>query len=566
MIFKQTDIVVTPTEYANYNDNCNGNHCDLPFAAPLPSIDSVILFADFEDKNIVEFEIHIVDTCQANRTEQALTNTFVIGQTPRGNFYGVFKNLQISQLFSSFVLFLKVTGNGSGDPLLNVRTYFTQEMELQACNKIMDIRACFPQLNTDLGFDVNGIYYGFPTGTEIIGNRNIRYFHRAWVRYGKMKEIGNTITFTSSLIRTFRSVVEKKWQFECEIVPKWFKDILLSIFSRGVIQVDGKFWLMEELDFQALNEDDLMWKPYAIVLETFKLYFGCDDSACLVDAPACCDIVIEDVSLSPECCSLNIINISYANINAKEITITFSEECPEILANGYILRYRIAGSNDPFIIITGITSSPFVLTINDSEPECTNYEGTLQTDCGNNIVGTEIQWTTVGVECVQQECFAVQNNSQNETITGIQWKDCGGRLRNPTGLTPGSSQCFGEYITDEGGGIPIGVGECGKAIFILRNEIVSLSLNIFSPEHTLAHVLTPVPIGDSTGFIVGGLSLISASVNIQANSSNGGTCNAYINNIQVGTRGFVGGNNRQISIDAGSVVPGDNFILEFLNP
>jgi hypothetical protein len=40
---------------------------------------------------------------------------------------------------------------------------------------------------------------------------------------------------------------------------------------------DGQVYLVSDLTFEALNDDDLLWKPYAQLKETFKLFFGCDE-------------------------------------------------------------------------------------------------------------------------------------------------------------------------------------------------------------------------------------------------------------------------------------------------
>lgn len=83
---------------------------------------------------------------------------------------------------------------------------------------------------------------------------------------------------------------------------------------------------------------------------------------------------------------------------ANQITINFIE-CDPAPANGYNLKWRVAGSGDPFTDEGNFFSTPIQFTDNDN-PEGTCYEGILQSDCtqsgdSGQILGNEIPWNTV---------------------------------------------------------------------------------------------------------------------------------------------------------------------------
>lgn len=172
----------------------------------------------------------------------------------------------------------------------------------------------------------------------------------------------------------FRTVVEKIHRLESEIIPKFYKNVLLAIFSRGAIQVgdDGKTWILSELEFEGVADDDLTWKPFALLKETFRLYFGCDDSQCV------------------ECCSPQIISAA-ATIqgadNHIEIEFTPCEPSP---SNGYRISYRPIGGGA--YRVANVLASPAVI-VDENDPPGTSYEGYITGDCGGNQFGAQVPFT-----------------------------------------------------------------------------------------------------------------------------------------------------------------------------
>lgn len=284
----QTPSPVEASQYTGYVHNCTRNAaCELPFLAALPAVSALQTYVDFGADLPGDFEFTLIDHC-TGATEQIVPSEYVVGQTPELGYYGVFRLFNNPATpVTAFVVYLQAGG----------KTFFTQMLMVEPCAPLTKVKACYPQAATVTGFDVNGIYYGLPFGGASAGDGNIRYFHTAWVRNGKLRELSNKATFKSSIYINFRTTVEKIHQFEPgEVVAKWFKDVLLGVYTRGAISVnDGPVYIVSDLNFEAINDDDLSWKPYAQVKETFNLYFGCDDGLC----EECCTPSVTNAQATP---------------------------------------------------------------------------------------------------------------------------------------------------------------------------------------------------------------------------------------------------------------------------
>ena len=297
MKMTRTTAAVAANQYPAYVHNCLRNaQCEPSWAAPVPGVPYVQLFVNFGTAKPVTMDFQIVDVCD-NSQQQIIPNNYVVGLDPEGNWYGVFKFFsEPVTAVSTFVVWLSAIQD-TGTALVE-RTYFSEMMAVEVCLPLTKVKACQPEGATSTGFDINGVYYGLPTTDEYLGVPVVRYFHIAYVRLGKVRELSNKATFKSSIYKTFRSTVEKIHQLETEMVPKWYKDELLAIYARGAISAnDGETFIVSDLNFEALNDDDLTWKPFAQLRETFRLYFGCDESEC------------------GECCSPEVIS---ATVNAPD--------------------------------------------------------------------------------------------------------------------------------------------------------------------------------------------------------------------------------------------------------
>lgn len=284
----RTPAAVAAHQYTAYVHNCIRNaSCELSFLAPLPGLPYLQLYVPFGSERPTTQEFVLVDLCTGNQ-QPIVSSNYIIGQDPEGNWYGVFKNFNTSADVTSFVIwFSSIVFTGAA---YVERTFFSEALIIEPCLPLTKIKACHPEQATTTGFDINGVYYGLPVDEdEAMGNPGVRYFHIAYVRLGKVRELSNKATFKSSIYRNFRTTVEKIHQLETELVPKWYKDELLAIYARGAISVnDGPTFLVSDLAIEPINEDDLTWKPFAQLKETFRLYFGCDESECI----ECCSPVV----------------------------------------------------------------------------------------------------------------------------------------------------------------------------------------------------------------------------------------------------------------------------------
>jgi hypothetical protein len=311
MTMNLTATAVPIEQYPAYVHNCLRNRaCERAFSAPLPGIAQMQLYVDFGVYKPSLLQFYLQSTCSADAAEQLFPGNYVVGQTPEGRWYGVFKFFaEPIQTVTSFVVWLSAMVAAPGGDV--ERTFFSEAMAVEACDPLMKLKACQPETATVTGFDVNGLYYGLPVNADFLGMGEVRYFHIAWVRQGKVREFSNKATFTQSLVRNFRTTVEKTFQLETELVPRWYKDLLLAIYARGAVQVDdGTTYLVSELAFEALNDDDLTWKPYARLLQTTRLYFGCDESLC------------------GECCSPEIIDATATSDEESESAGSPGDESP----------------------------------------------------------------------------------------------------------------------------------------------------------------------------------------------------------------------------------------------
>lgn len=334
----QTPAAVESETYPNYVHDCQRGPCELPFAAPVPSIPEVQFYIDFGILEPVAIEVKVQSACTDGASEQIFTSNYVVGQTPEGNYYGVFKYFNTpAGDFSKFVIWVRAT---FGD--LSEKTYFSEMMIVERCHPLMKLKACQPEQSTTTGFDINGIYYGLPVNPDFMGLDGVRYFHIAFARFAKIRETSYKGTFTQSYTRNFRTEIEKISTFETEISPKWYKDILLAIFARGAFMAEGKTWLVSDLAFESINDDDLMWKPFAQVKETFRLFFGCDDSECV------------------ECCAPQVLSAGAETLLESESDIGPCE-CASIDPETGSAPDGLVGVPYNFVILL-LGTAPFVLS------------------------------------------------------------------------------------------------------------------------------------------------------------------------------------------------------------
>lgn len=97
------------------------------------------------------------------------------------------------------------------------------------------------------------------------------------------------------------------------------------------------------------------------------------------------------------------------------LRVTFAAASPAP-ANGYLIRYRKAGSADPYSTVNTLTS-PVDITVADGF----SYEGTISSDCGGGVFSTSVSFAA---NVVAQPCYIyefINNGSVNATV---YYKEC----------------------------------------------------------------------------------------------------------------------------------------------
>lgn len=362
-----------PEDYPRVIHNCNLSPCELPYRAPLPELAYMQFFIDFGTVQPALIQITAVSTCGTATEEQLFTQDYVVGQDSEGRWYGVFRYFfETVTDFTCFVIHTRVTFVDTSE-----RVWFSEEFCIETCLPLTKLKACMPEGAVETGYDINGVYYGLPQGMVTLGIALLRYFNIVFVREAKVRELTNKITFTSNLLsnKTFRSQVDKIFQFECELVPQWYKDLMLAVFARGSIEINGRAWTVTELAFEGVADQDFRWKPFAQLTQIFRLYFGCDTSECIecctpqfLDgfttsfAPSESEAPIQDTYRFGEdenICDEGIINFLYSSEPFGTGTQMFTDPGLTTPLTGFLYIRQI---DDPIIYeidpVTGIVGEP----------------------------------------------------------------------------------------------------------------------------------------------------------------------------------------------------------------
>lgn len=276
--------------------NCTRNQkCERPFYVPVNMFSDISLFADLPGSPTL-VQIEVLNVCDIANIGAAIPGKYVIGKKPDGTWYGVFSNLIVTPpvgvTYNRFFFKLSLTIGGQ------VYVWYSQQYEFPYCETLTMVRGCYP--NEEIGVDAtdcNGIYYGYPNNEDFLGDPLFRYIHKAFVRLGSVIEQSNKMTFTAFLNRkTYKSVFVRESLFESEIVPKFYKDVMIGIYNRGNIQIDSVEWkLAESQDIRVIDNDSKLWRVDVTLDSECKQTFGCKPMDCALKA--CCDPVVGEATV-----------------------------------------------------------------------------------------------------------------------------------------------------------------------------------------------------------------------------------------------------------------------------
>lgn len=269
---------------APYTDllfNCTRNQkCERPFYVPVNLFSDISLYADIQGSPTLVL-IEVLNVCDIANVGTAIPGKYVIGTKPDGTWYAVFSDLIVTPpvgvTYTRF--FFKITLTIGGQDYV----WYSQQYEFPICETLTQVRGCYP--NEEVGvdaFDCNGIYYGYPNNEDFLGSGIFHYTHLAYVRLGSIIEQANKMTFTAfNNKKTYKSVFVRESLFESEIVPKFYKDVLIGIYNRGNILVNGVEWkLSETQDIRVIDNDSKLWRVDINLDSECKQTFGCKATDC----------------------------------------------------------------------------------------------------------------------------------------------------------------------------------------------------------------------------------------------------------------------------------------------
>lgn len=280
----------TISNYGSYISNCQSRQ--MPYKIPVNNLQDVQLFIDIGGKpDAVQYQL--IHTCgpYAGTIETLTTSSYVVGQDTNDRWYGVWKNFDNTvNPLSCFVI--AITLNFS----VTTKIYFSEEYCIEpSCNPLVLIKGCYGNLNNLISYDCNGVYFGtHDSDEEPMGDTTIVYKHQLLLRGVEVTLTSIKNTFKQGRTRNFRTEKEKIFQFWAELVPEWYLPEVDAIFYRGEVFVDAVRYLVNETQFEKVEECYKQWKPSATLKESCYQSFSCEVDPCAAPIPgggdeACCD-------------------------------------------------------------------------------------------------------------------------------------------------------------------------------------------------------------------------------------------------------------------------------------
>lgn len=367
----------TIADYASYVYNCTLKQ--MNYKIPVNSLQEVQLYISIGASAPGSATIELIHTCgvTGGTIETLSTSEYVIGQDSNDNYYGVFRNFNESTTASCFVIAITLDAN----------IYFSQEYCISlGCELSTEVLGCYGNLEPEISYDREGIYFGQSQGGTQ-GDSSVVYEHKFRLRDVELTLNAIKNTFKQGRTRTFRTESEDILLFWGELVPEWYIKHVDAVFKRGEVFIDDTKYLVEATAYEKADECFKNWKPSVTLKESQFQSFSCEADPCTVvtesggggETPTCCDP------------SVNNASVESNGEGGQTITVDFAL-CSPVPANGYVIYYRIQGSGGSYTLAGTFTSSPAVFGTTD--PDGTQYEGYIYSDCGSGIVGNFIPWST----------------------------------------------------------------------------------------------------------------------------------------------------------------------------
>jgi hypothetical protein len=269
----------------NYLYNCGRNAaCQKEYFVPIRSFADLIFYVEFPFGQPAGIVVNAID-CQGSH-EMVFCN-YVTAQKPDGTWYGVFTGAQEEEIYGDTFYIEAVFFSNGGQSY----KYFSQQFEIVKCDPLAMVKGCYPDGSAPAySFDCNGVYYGYHAGTGTPqGNIQLRYYHWGLVRKASIKSQAEKLTVSIFRNRrAHRTELTSEANFYFELVPTFYKNHIMAILQRGMIDIQGNEYLLSDSqDFNVIDTDSELWDMPVLLSKTCKQYFGCRESSCTPAPPPC---------------------------------------------------------------------------------------------------------------------------------------------------------------------------------------------------------------------------------------------------------------------------------------
>jgi hypothetical protein len=266
----------TIANYGSYISNCTLNQ--KPYKIPVNNLQDVQLFIDIGGQPDAA-QYQLIHTCgpNAGTVEELTTSSYVIGQKPNDDWYGVFKNFDDTTYpLSCFVIGITLTFG-----LLDV-IYFSEEYCIDNyCTDLTLIKACYGNLDNRISYGCDGVYFGrHATLNTPLGDPTVYYQHQTYLREVEVTLQAIKNTFKQGRTRNFRTEKERVFQFWAEFIPEWYIGTIDAIFYRGEVFVGSVKYLVDGTSFEKIDDCSKTWKPSATFKESCFQSFSCEEDPC----------------------------------------------------------------------------------------------------------------------------------------------------------------------------------------------------------------------------------------------------------------------------------------------
>lgn len=290
----------TISDYGSYINNCQANQ--MPYKIPVNNLQDVQLYINIGATKPSTILYELIHTCGAlaGTVETLSTSDYVIAQNKYNSWYGVFKNLT-GATPTCFVIAIT----------LDEDIYFSEEYCIDSsCRELTLIKGCYGNLDAAISTDSEGVYFGYHAGSGTpLGDTTIKYEHKLLLREVEVSLSAIKNSFKQGRTRNFRTEKEKIFQFYAEFVPEWYLSEIDAVFYRGEVYIGSTKYLLNETQFEKIEECKRMWKPSATFKESCYQSFSCEADPCAAPVTECCE---------PEVLSVQVTEAEYESGFAEE--------------------------------------------------------------------------------------------------------------------------------------------------------------------------------------------------------------------------------------------------------